>query len=169
MGRDPCSTSAWSNWIERRKCSSRVLLVAYLISYFQCKATTHFLINLPWNTLSLCSLDFSHLAAAVLLSKNLGYVVSEHKWVAFSGSLPPCSASTMNARMPPTLLMGKTIAMHFSTAPLWFQPFVVLRSSRRELDTLPSLPTSAKIKQTVNTDASLSAEPAMLLLGGFIA
>ena len=54
----------------------------------------------------------------------------------------------------------------FSTALLWFQPFVVLRSSRRELDTLPSLPTSAKIKQTVNTDASLSAELAMLLFVG---
>ena len=61
--------------------------------------------------------------------------------------------------------MDKAIAMHFSTALLWFQPFVVLRSSRRELDTLLSLPTSAKIKQTVNTDASLSAELAMLLFG----
>ena len=62
--------------------------------------------------------------------------------------------------------MDKAIAMHFSTALLWFQPFVVLRSSRRELDTLLSLPTSAKIKQTVNTDASLSAELAMLLFVG---
>ena len=61
--------------------------------------------------------------------------------------------------------MDKAIAMHFSTALLWFLPFVVLRSSRRELDTLPSLPTSAKIKQTVNTDASLSAELSMLLFG----